>query len=204
MAVRIARRAGTSVTGKSTATTRTWAATSCSIDAGHRPAQLDRTGQAVHEHRGRILIAACHENTELQTVGSREPGHGDCWYGRARISHVNFAPSCNERGAAIRALHGPRDWPNATIVNGDAVDVVAALKEASDVPFRSDGSLSLNWALMAAGLVDLVQVTVFPVISGATGTEPIFGGAGDFDLALMASRMLDGHTEELIYRPTVH
>ncbi len=101
-------------------------------------------------------------------------------------------------------LHGQRDWPNATIVNGDAVDVVTRLKEESDVPMRSHGSLSLNWALMAAGLVDFVHVTVFPVISGETGTEPIFGGAGDYDLVLLESRTLDGHTQELIYRPTVH
>ena len=62
-------------------------------------------------------------------------------------------------------------WPNATIVSGDAVDVVARLKEESDVPLRSHGSLTLNWALMAAGLVDLVQVTLFPVITGQTGVD---------------------------------
>ena len=55
-------------------------------------------------------------------------------------------------------LHGPLDWPDATVVSGDAVDVVARLKEESDVPLRSHGSLSLNRALMAAGLVDRVQV----------------------------------------------
>ena len=54
-------------------------------------------------------------------------------------------------------------------MSGDAVDVVARLKEESEVPLRSHGSLSLNWALMAAGLVDRVQVTVFPVITGKTG-----------------------------------
>jgi dihydrofolate reductase len=57
---------------------------------------------------------------------------------------------------------------------------------------------------MAAGLVDLVQLTVFPVISGQTGVEPIFQGAADFDLELMESRTLDDHTQELIYRPTLH
>src|SRR3954469_21772299 len=51
-------------------------------------------------------------------------------------------------------LEGPLDWPDANVVSGDAVDVVARLKEESEVPLRSHGSLSLNWALMAAGLVD--------------------------------------------------
>ena len=59
-------------------------------------------------------------------------------------------------------LEEPLDWPNATVVSGDAVDVVARLKEESEVPLRSHGSLSLNRSLMGAGLVDRVQVTFFP------------------------------------------
>lgn len=95
-------------------------------------------------------------------------------------------------------------WPDATIVSGDAVDVVARLKEESDVPLRSQASLSLNWALMAAGLVDRLEVTLFPVVSGRTGTSPVFGGAGDFDLELLESRVLDGRTHHLVYHPVPH
>src|SRR6266498_2381067 len=101
-------------------------------------------------------------------------------------------------------LEGPLDWPDATVVRGDAVDVVARLKEESEVPLRSHGSLSMNRALMAAGLVDRVQVTLFPVITGQTGLDPIFRGAADFDLELIESRTLDGNIQELIYRPTLH
>jgi hypothetical protein len=54
-------------------------------------------------------------------------------------------------------LEGPLDWPDATIADDDAVDVVARLKEESDVPLRSHGSLSMNRTLMAAGLVDRVR-----------------------------------------------
>jgi dihydrofolate reductase len=101
-------------------------------------------------------------------------------------------------------LESPLDWPDATIASGDAVDVVTRLKEDSEVPLRSHGSLSMNRALMAAGLVDRVQVTLFPVITGETGLEPIFGGAADFDLELIESRTLDGHIQELVYRPSLH
>jgi dihydrofolate reductase len=101
-------------------------------------------------------------------------------------------------------LDGLLDWPDATVVSGDAVDVVARLKEESEVPLRSHGSLSMNRALMAAGLVDRVQVTLFPVITGQTGDDPIFRGAADFDLELIESRALDGDIQELIYRPTMH
>lgn len=101
-------------------------------------------------------------------------------------------------------LTGPLDWPDATIEAGDAVDVVARLKAESEVPLRSHGSLSMNRALMAAGLVDRLQVTVFPVITGETGLDPIFGGAADFDLELIEHRTLDGSIQELVYRPTLH
>jgi dihydrofolate reductase len=101
-------------------------------------------------------------------------------------------------------LEEPLDWPDATVVSGDAVDVVARLKDESDVPLRSHGSLSMNRALMAAGLVDHVQVTLFPVITGQTGLNRLFEGAADFDLELVEHRTLDGHIQELIYRPQLH
>ncbi|GAB2817050.1 dihydrofolate reductase family protein [Actinocorallia aurea] len=101
-------------------------------------------------------------------------------------------------------LTGPLDWPDATLVRGDAVDVVARLKEESPVPLRSHGSLSMNRALMAAGLVDRVQVTIFPVITGRTGTDPVFRDAADFDLELLESRTFDGRIQELTYRPALH
>ena len=101
-------------------------------------------------------------------------------------------------------LQGPLDWADATVVNGDAVDVVARLKEESDVPLRSHGSLSMYRALMAAGLVDRIQVTLFPVITGENGSDPIFQGAADFDLELIESRPLDRDIQELTYRPTLH
>jgi dihydrofolate reductase len=103
-----------------------------------------------------------------------------------------------------RTLDDPLDWPDATLAVGDAVEVVAQLKQEADMPLRSHGSLAMNRALMAAGLVDRVQVTLFPVITGRSGLDPIFQGAADFDLELIEHHTLDGHTQELTYRPTLH
>jgi hypothetical protein len=47
----------------------------------------------------------------------------------------------------------------------------ASSTEESEVPLRSHGSLSLNRALMAAGVVDRQQVTLFPVITGEPPTH---------------------------------
>src|ERR1700751_1293790 len=132
-----------------------------------------------------------------QMLGSatEESGLGDPWVTRMRSLPATVVSS---------TLEGPLDWPDATVVRGDAVDVVARLKKESEVPLRSHGSLSMNRALMAAGLVDRVQVTLFPVITGQTGLDPIFSGAADFALELIESRTLDGNIQELIYRPPLH
>lgn len=135
------------------------------------------------------------EFVRLLSPGTQESGVGDAWVTRMRNLPATVVSS---------TLEGPLDWPDATVANGDAVDVVARLKKESEVPLRSHGSLSMNRALMAAGLVDRVQVTLFPVITGRTGTEPVLRGAADFDLELIESRTLDGRTQELTYRPTPH
>lgn len=103
-----------------------------------------------------------------------------------------------------QTLSEPLDWPNAVVAAGDAVDVVGEMKEESEVPIRSHGSLSMNRALMEAGLVDRLQVTIYPVITGRTGVQPIFARTQDFDLELLESTLLDGRTQELVYRPTLH
>jgi dihydrofolate reductase len=135
------------------------------------------------------------EFAQMLASSTEESGVGDPWVTRMRNLPATVVST---------TLQGPLDWPDAAVVRGDAVDVVARLKEESEVPLRSHGSLSMNRALMAAGLVDRVQVTIFPVITGQTGVGPIFQGAADFDLELIESRTLDGHTQELIYRPTLH
>jgi dihydrofolate reductase len=95
--------------------------------------------------------------------GTGEPESRDPWVTRMMELPLTVVSS---------TLQGPLDWPDATVVSGDAVDIVARLKEESNVPLRSHGSLSLNRALMAAGLVDRVQVTFFPVITGQTRAGP--------------------------------
>ena len=131
----------------------------------------------------------------LLASSTEESEVGDPWVSRMRSLPLTVIST---------TLEGPLNWPNASVVRGDAVDVVARLKQESEVPLRSHGSLSMNRALMAAGLVDRVQVTLFPVITGQTGEAPIFQGAADFDLEQLESRTLDGNIQELIYRPTLH
>jgi dihydrofolate reductase len=152
---------------------------------------------ALYEQQQRMVFGANTYRLFAQMLASstEESEVRDPWVTRMRNLPATVVSS---------TLEGPLDWPDATVVSGDAADVVARLKEDSQVPLRSHGSLSLNRALMAADLVDRVQVTLFPVITGRTGMDPIFQGAADFDLELIESRRLDGRIQELIYQPTLH
>ncbi|MFC7273027.1 dihydrofolate reductase family protein [Paractinoplanes rhizophilus] len=151
---------------------------------------------AVYSEPQRMVLGAntYRDFTHLLAAGD-EPTVHDAW-----VTRLHQLPAT----VVSNTLEGELDWPDATLVRGDAVDVVARLKQESDVPLRSHGSLAMNRALMAAGLVDRVYVTLFPVITGRTGSSPIFRGAEDFDLELLESRTLDGRTQELVYRPTLH
>ncbi|MDN5746463.1 MAG: dihydrofolate reductase family protein, partial [Nocardioidaceae bacterium] len=57
--------------------------------------------------------------------------------------------------------------------------------------------------LLAAGLVDRLEVTVFPIITGISGADPVLADLPDIDLELVDSRLFDGRVQQLIYKPTV-
>ena len=157
---------------------------------------LDRR-LALYEEEQRLVLGAHTFREFLEVLG---PASGESSVNDPVNTRMKNMPTT----VVSTTLEGPLDWPDATLVRGDAVEVVARLKEESAVPLRSHGSLSMNRALMAAGLVDRVQLTIFPVITGRTGTDRVFEGAADFDLDLLESRTLDGRIQELIYRPTLH
>jgi dihydrofolate reductase len=160
------------------------------------PEFLDRR-LALYREPQRLVLGANTMRMFMQSIGPKDGFLRD-------VDPVNAAMRSLPTTVVSRTLDGALDWPDVTVARGDAAEVVAKLKQESDVPLRSHGSLSLNRSLMAAGLVDLVHVTIFPVVSGQTGTRPIFEGAADFDLELISSRTLDGRTQELVYRPILH
>ena len=98
-------------------------------------------------------------------------------------------------------LEEPLEWANSRLVRGDAVEAVRELKESSEHPLSTIGSLSLSRSLLAAGLVDRFRVVVFPVITGKTGQERIYDGYPDLALDLTESRTFEGGIQLLDYRP---
>ncbi|HMJ78284.1 MAG TPA: dihydrofolate reductase family protein [Iamia sp.] len=113
--------------------------------------------------------------------------------GLTKASKVVFSSSLDE----------PLTWANTTLVRGDAVEAVQALKESASGLISTIGSLSLCRSLLQAGLVDRFRVVMFPVITGATGEERIYDGYPDVALEMTEHRTFDGSIQLVEYRPRV-
>lgn len=100
-------------------------------------------------------------------------------------------------------LDDPLTWANATLVRGDAIEAVRAMKETASGLLSTIGSLGLSRALLRAGLVDRFRVVMFPVITGATGAERIYDGYPDVALEMTEHRTFDGGIQLVEYRPRV-
>jgi len=77
-----------------------------------------------------MVLGASTHRAFAQTLasGTGESEVGDPWVTRMRSLPATVVST---------TLEGPLDWPDATVVSGDAVDVVARLKQESGVPLRS-------------------------------------------------------------------
>jgi dihydrofolate reductase len=100
-------------------------------------------------------------------------------------------------------LTEPLEWENSTLVAGDPTEAVRRMKETGDRSMRTIGSLTLCRSLLEAGLVDRFRVVIFPVITGATGSERIYDGYPDVALDMTDSRTFDGRIQLVEYAPTV-
>jgi dihydrofolate reductase len=100
-------------------------------------------------------------------------------------------------------LEEPLTWANTTLVRGDAVQAVRAMKEEGSGILSTLGSISLCRSLLKAGLVDRFRVVVFPVITGATGAERIYDGYPDVALDMVRTRTFDGRIQLLEGVPRV-
>ena len=113
------------------------------------------------------------------------------------------APRKAQKVVISRTLQGPLALPNTTLLAEDALDAVPRLKAESPVPLLSHGSITMNRALLAAGLVDRLEIMIFPVVTGLTGSLPILKGMPDIDLELVDSRLYDGRIQQLVYVPSL-
>ena len=97
------------------------------------------------------------------------------------------------------SLEGPLTWANSTLVRGDAVEAVRAMKKDGSGLLSTIGSISLCRSLLRAGLVDRFRVGMFPVITGASGAERIYDGYPDVALDMIDHRTFDGRIQMVEY-----
>lgn len=94
-------------------------------------------------------------------------------------------------------LHDP-EWTNTTVLSGDLVEEVTALRERLDGEIVVHGSAQLVQALIEHSLVDELRVMLFPVVLG-TGKR-LFGETSDkHSLALTDCKVVGDGVAILTY-----
>jgi dihydrofolate reductase len=109
------------------------------------------------------------------------------------------------RYVATRTLKEPLSWEGASVLEGDLAEGVAGLKERYG-RVHVIGSLHLVRSLLAQGLVDRLNLWVYPVVLGS-GKRVFEGGAVPSALRLTRSRVFANGSLQLEYEragePTV-
>ena len=103
-----------------------------------------------------------------------------------------------EKYVASRTMRDP-GWGNATVLSGDLVDEVRALKERDGRDIVATGSMEVVGHLIAAGVVDEYRLFVYPVVLG--GGRRLFEGASEVaPLELVEARPFRSGVVLLRYR----
>lgn len=95
---------------------------------------------------------------------------------------------------------GESDWTDTTVIESDLEGAVSAGKEEDGGPILVAGSHSVVEQLLAAGLVDQLNLQVFPVILGS-GMRVFPETEDKLGLELVSSRALDSGVVLQSYRP---
>ncbi len=156
------------------------------------------------------------EDTEWQAyVNGNASGGGMLLFGRVTYDMMaawwptaeaaKVAPVVANRMNAMpkvvfsRTLTGA-DWINTTLVKGDLVEAVVALKREEGPEIATLGSGSIVRQLAAAGLIDTFQIGIVPVVLGS-GRSLFAGVTRRLDLVLTSSRAFENGTVVLGYVP---
>lgn len=89
----------------------------------------------------------------------------DVWAGRTDNPFTTVFER-SQKYVASRTLRGPLPWVNSTLLEGDAADAVAQLKQTPGPDLLVLGSGVLAQSLMRRGLVDEYQLVIHPLVLG--------------------------------------
>lgn len=92
------------------------------------------------------------------------------------------------------------EWENSTLIRGDAAAGITALKQQPGKNINVSGSATLVAWLLRQGLLDELDLLVFPVLAGQG--KRLFGGdGGRVELALAGCEAFPAGVAHLSYRP---
>jgi dihydrofolate reductase len=100
-----------------------------------------------------------------------------------------------------KTLTEPLAWQNTQLNRGDLAVEIPKLKQQPGRDIGIGGSVELVRSLLKLGLLDRLQLQVYPAALGTTGTKPVFEGFDRTSLALVDSKVLDGQVVLLDYQP---
>jgi dihydrofolate reductase len=98
---------------------------------------------------------------------------------------------------ASRTLAEPLSWSGSTLLSGDFGESITALKQRYD-EVQVIGSLDMVQSLLRLGLVDTMNLWVYPLVLG-TGKKVFDGGTVPTALRLTASQIYPGGAAHLTY-----
>jgi dihydrofolate reductase len=105
-----------------------------------------------------------------------------------------------QKYVASRTLQEPLPWQNSTLLEGDAADAVAALKEQLEHDLAVLGSGELVQSLMRRDLVDEYLLTIHPLVLGS-GRRLFTDGGAFAALRLVDSKPTTTGVVIATYRP---
>jgi len=120
------------------------------------------------------------------------------WSGRTADQDPG-APFMNETPKyVVSATLGSADWNNSTILGAYSADAIRGLKDQVDGGIYVSGSGTLVRAMLADGLVDELDLFVYPV---ALGTGARLFGDSQVKFTLAQTHSYDNGVLHLAYRP---
>ena len=150
-------------------------------------------------------------NDEIAQFKGAESAAGDALL-LGRVTYQGFAaawPESKDEGAEYfnsvrkyvvsRTLAEPLAWHNSTLINGDIVASITALKRQAGKDIVVHGSATLVQTLMEHDLVDRYRLLVYPVVLGKG--KRLFREGIPATLQLLESRAFSSGVVALVYAP---
>jgi dihydrofolate reductase len=105
-----------------------------------------------------------------------------------------------QKYVASRTLREPLPWRNSTLLQGEAAEAVARLKDETEKDFVILGSGELIQSLMRQNLVDQYTLLIHPLVLG-TGRRLFVDGGANVTLRLLNSKTTERGVVIATYEP---